>query len=108
MAEKSVYAHRVEPQDVDFTLCATFPSLGASILNTAGIDAHSKGFGVDVLNTDNHSWILSRMAMEFDYRPQQYTDYTVTTWINEYGRVLSTRNFTLCDAEGHELSLIHI
>jgi len=102
MAEKSVYAHRVEPQDVDFTLCATFPSLGASILNTAGIDAHSKGFGVDVLNTDNHSWILSRMTMEFDHRPQQYTDYTVTTWINEYGRVLSTRNFTLCDTEGHE------
>ena len=49
MAEKSRYNYRVEPQDVDFTLRATIPSLGGSILNTAGIDAHGKGFGVDAL-----------------------------------------------------------
>ena len=54
MAEKSRYNYRVEPQDVDFTLRATIPSLGGSILNTAGIDAHGKGFGVDALNADNH------------------------------------------------------
>ena len=66
MAEKSRYNYRVEPQDVDFTLRATIPSLGGSILNTAGIDAHGKGFGVDALNADNHSWVLSRMAVEFD------------------------------------------
>ena len=102
MAEKSRYNYRVEPQDVDFTLRATIPSLGGSILNTAGIDAHGKGFGVDALNADNHSWVLSRMAVEFDCQPGQYTDYTIATWINEYGRVLSTRNFTLTDAAGNE------
>ena len=102
MAEKTAYRYCVDPQHVDFTLCATIPALGNSILNTAGVDAHSKGFGVDVLQSDNHSWVLSRMAMEFDRRPKQYTDYTVSTWINEYGRVLSTRNFTLCDADGAE------
>lgn len=102
MAEKSRYNYRVEPQDVDFTLRATIPSLGGSILNTAGIDAHGKGFGVDALNVDNHSWVLSRMAVEFDCQPTQYTDYTVATWISDYGRVLSTRNFTLTDAAGRE------
>ena len=102
MAEKSRYNYRVEPQDVDFTLRATIPSLGGSILNTAGIDAHGKGFGVDALNADNHSWVLSRMAVEFDCQPTQYTDYTVATWISDYGRVLSTRNFTLTDAAGRE------
>lgn len=102
MAQKTPYNYRVEPQDVDFTLRATIPSLGAAILNTAGADAHGKGFGVDALNADNHSWVLSRMAVEFDRLPGQYTDYTIATWINEYGRVLSTRNFTLADAEGRE------
>ena len=103
MAEKSLYNYRVEPQEVDFTLRATIPSLGAAILNTAGIDAHGKGFGVDALNADNHSWVLSRMAVEFDYQPVQYTDYEVATWISDYGRVLSTRNFTLTDtASGRE------
>ena len=102
MAEKSRYNYRVEPQDVDFTLRATIPSLGGSILNTAGIDAHGKGFGVDALNADNHSWVLARMAVECDCQPTQYTAYTVATWISDYGRVLSTRNFTLTDAAGRE------
>lgn len=102
MAEKSRYDFRIEPQDVDFTLRATIPSLGAAVLNTAGIDAHGKGFGVDALNADNHSWVLSRMALELDCRPGQYTPYTIATWISDYGRVLSTRNFTLTDAAGTE------
>lgn len=101
-AEKSFYSFRVEPQDVDFTLRATVPVLGAAVLNTAGIDAHGKGFGVDALNENNHSWVLSRVAFEFDSRPAQYTAYTIATWISDYGRVLSTRNFTLADAAGHE------
>ena len=100
MTEKSRYDYRVEPQDVDFTLRATIPSLGAAILNTAGADAHGKGFGVDALNADNHSWVLSRMAVEFDCQPVQYTDYEVATWISDYGRMLSTRNFELTDQTG--------
>lgn len=102
MAEKSSYTYRVEPQDVDFTLRATIPALGAAILNTAGTDARCKGFGVDALNAGNRSWVLSRMALEFDYRPAQYADCEVDTWISDYGRVLSTRNFTLREASGRE------
>lgn len=102
MGVKTLYRFRVEPQEVDFTLRATLASLGSAILNTAGLDAYGKGFGVDVLNADNHSWVLSRMAIEIDRRPEQYTDYTIATWISDYGRVLSTRNFTLTDAAGHE------
>lgn len=101
-AQKSLYSYRIEPQEVDFTLRATIPALGSAVLNTAGTDAHGKGFGVDALNADNHSWVLSRIAFEFDSRPAQYADYTVATWISDYGRVLSTRNFVLSDAEGHE------
>lgn len=101
-AEKSVYRFRVEPQEVDFTLRATLPALGSAILNTAGLDAHGKGFGVDALHADNYSWVLSRIAFEFDSRPGQYTDYSIATWISDYGRVLSTRNFTLADAAGRE------
>lgn len=102
MAERSVYKYRVEPQQVDFTLRATIPAMTDAILNAAGTDAHRKGFGVDALNADNHSWVLSRMAVELDRMPVQYTDYEIATWINDYGRVLSTRNFTLTDAAGCE------
>lgn len=102
MAEKSIYEYRIEPQEVDFTGCATIPALGCAVLNTAGTDAHGKGFGVDALNTHNYSWVLSRMALELDRRPAQYDPYHIATWISDYGRVLSTRNFPLTDGAGTE------
>ena len=101
MADKTLYDLRTEPQDVDFTLRATIASLGSSILNIAGTDAQTKGFGVDVLGRSNLSWVLSRFAMEFDRRPAQYTRYTIATWISDYNRLMSTRNFTLADADGN-------
>ena len=100
MAEKSVYRYRVEPEAVDFTMHATISALGAAVLNAAGVDAHGKGFGVDALTKHNCSWVLSRLALELDRRPAQYDDYRIATWISDYGRVLSTRNFVLEDAEG--------
>ena len=100
MAQKTLYDMRVEPQNVDFTLHATLASLGGTILNVAGTDAQSKGFGVDVLGQQNLSWVLSRFAMEFDRRPEQYADFTVATWISDFNRLMSTRNFTLTDRSG--------
>ena len=94
--------YRVEPQDVDFTLRATLASLSSSILNTAGLDAYGKGFGVDVLQCRQPFVGAVADAVEIDRRPEQYTGYTVATWISDYGRVLSTRNFTLTDAAGRE------
>ncbi|MCH5335299.1 MAG: acyl-ACP thioesterase [Alistipes sp.] len=100
MADKTLYDIRVEPQDVDFTLRATLASLGGSILNIAGTDAQTKGFGVDVLGRSNLSWVLSRFAMEFDSRPEQYGSYVIATWISDYNRLMSTRNFTLTGSDG--------
>lgn len=106
MAEKSVYEYCVEPQQVDFTLRVSVPALTGAVLNTAGIDAHGKGFGVDALHADNCSWVLSRMAVEVDRRPEQYVRYRIETWISDYGRVLSTRNFRLVDERGGEFGRV--
>ncbi len=100
MAEKTHYNYQVDPQWVDFTMRATLSSLANAVLGVAGIDAQRKGFGTDTLNKENFSWVLLRMAMEFDYRPEQYTDFLITTWVNDYGRMMSTRNFTVQDGEG--------
>ena len=100
MAEKTSYFYRIEPQCVDFTLNATIGAMGSYLLNTAGTDAQRKGFGIDVLSKDNRSWVLSRMAIELDRRPAQYTDIEVRTWVNENGRMISTRNFEVADSSG--------
>ena len=98
MATKTAYPFRVEPQEVDFSLRITLVALGGNILNIAGIDAHTKGFGVDALNKDNFSWVLSRIAFEFDYRPGEYVKYEIATWISDYGRMLSTRNCEMTES----------
>lgn len=106
MAEKTHYPHRVDPQWVDFTMRASIAALTNAVLSVAGRDAQIKGFGTDTLNKENFSWVLLRMAVEFDRRPEQYTDFTITTWVSDYGRMMSTRNFTVQDSEGREFGRV--
>ena len=98
--EKSVFKSKVEPQHVDFTSRASVSSMCDIILYVAGLDAHNRGFGIDVLAGKNFGWVLSRMCVELDYMPQEYDEFTIHTWISDYNRLSSTRNFTLTNAEG--------
>ncbi len=95
MAEITSYKYRIEPQDVDFTLRASAASIINYMLNVAGIDAHNKGFGVDVLQGQSCTWVLSRLAVEIYKQPEQYTDTEIDTWVNEFNRLSSTRNFRM-------------
>lgn len=106
MAEKTTYTFRVDPQWVDFTMRASISALTNAVLGVAGTDAQRKGFGTDTLNKENYSWVLLRMAVEYDRRPEQYTDLRITTWVSDYGRMMSTRNFTLEDGEGREIGRV--
>ena len=101
MKTGNTYQFRVEPQDVDFTLRSTIAAMSNNVLNIAGVDAQRNGFGVDALMKNNCSWVLSRLAMEFDRMPEQFTGYSIRTWVNYDSRVLSSRNFVLTDSEGH-------
>lgn len=103
MAAKTDYSFEVEPQDVDFTRHVTLSRLIGNALDVAGLDADAKGFGIRELSSENRSWVLSRMAVEIIGRPQQYTPYTVTTWVNEYGRLMSTRNFVFRNSGNAEI-----
>jgi acyl-ACP thioesterase len=100
MATKTAYKYAVAMQDVDFALRATLNSVCSNILNTAGIDAQGKNFGLDALSQQSMSWVLSRFAVELDYRPEQYAEYNIDTWVNTNTRMLSTRNFELSDSDG--------
>ncbi len=98
--EKSVFEYRVEPQYVDFTDRVSVSSICDLILHAAGEDAHKRGFGIDALADNNYGWVLSRLAVELDYMPTEYSQFTLHTWISDYNRLSSTRNFTLTDSEG--------
>lgn len=98
--EKSLFRYKIDPQRVDFTQRASIASMCDLILEAAGEDAHKRGFGIDVLAEHNLGWVLSRMCVELDRMPAQYDQFALHTWISDYNRLASTRNFTLTDDEG--------
>ncbi len=103
------YKFPVFPQDVDGKQHLRMVALESCILNTAGLAAAENGFGsVDMIN-EGVTWVLSRLAIEMRSLPEQYTDMYIETWVEDYGRLLTTRNFTIYDHEdrpiGHACSL---
>lgn len=100
--EKSVFQYKIEPRHVDFTGRVSVSSLCDLVLHAAGEDAHRRGFGIDALAGNNYGWVLSRMCIEMDYLPKEYSEFTLYTWISDYNRLSSTRNFVLVDASGKE------
>lgn len=100
--EKSVFKYKIQPQYVDFTERVSVSSICDLVLHAAGEDAHARGFGIDALAGNNFGWVLSRMSIEMDYMPAEYSEFTLYTWISDYNRLSSTRNFTLVDSEGCE------
>lgn len=100
--EKSIFKYKIDPKLVDFTGRISVSSMFDLILGAAGDDAHSRGFGIDALAQNNYGWVLSRICFELDYLPKEYSDFTLYTWIGDYNRLASTRNFQLVDADGRE------
>lgn len=95
MATISTYKYTIQPQDVDFTLRASASSIVNYMLNVAGLDAHNKGFGVEVLQDSSLTWVLLRFCTEINYRPEQYETVEIDTWISDFNRLSSTRNFRM-------------
>ena len=95
MATISSYPFTIQPENVDFTLRASAASIIRYMLNVAGTDAHRKGFGVEALQGHSFTWVLSRLAVEIYTQPRQYTDIEIDTWVNEFNRLSSTRNFKM-------------
>ncbi|MDR3327664.1 MAG: acyl-[acyl-carrier-protein] thioesterase [Prevotellaceae bacterium] len=87
----------VTPQDVDFTRQITSISLGNYILNTAGAAASLNNFGLEHLQEENLAWVVSRLAVEMDSYPAQYEKFTIKTWVENYGKLFTTRNFKIFD-----------
>jgi acyl-ACP thioesterase len=97
MTSKTTYKHTVQLYEIDFSMRATIVSMIGYILDIAGVDADAKGFGIKKLNSENRSWVVSRMALDFYRLPHKYEQINISTWVNDYGKLLTARNFTIFD-----------
>jgi acyl-ACP thioesterase len=99
---KKTYKYQVQPQEVDFLKELTFVRLGDCILTTAGKNATENGFGIQQLEKINATWVLSKIAIEVAPL-REFQNYAIETWVEEVGRVGTTRNFNILDEQGNTI-----
>lgn len=73
------------------------------ILEVATEHADALGVGFDRLAEDHNLWVLSRIAIEMNRYPRLHEEYALTTWIEDYNRHFSERNFAITSASGEIL-----
>lgn len=92
------YGFLAEPFHCDFTKRLFIGHLGNHILNAADFHATERGFGMDSLNPDNKTWVLSRLALEIVEMPTEYARFNVETWIEGVMKYFTHRNFRIVDS----------
>lgn len=90
-----------ESSQMDFTGKLMLSVLGNRLLDSAGMHAEKSGFGMAFLNEHHYTWVLSRLAIEWNDMPGQDGQYTVDTWIESVKSLFSKRNFMIKGADGH-------
>ena len=89
------YEFLAEPFHCDFTQRLFMGHLGNHMLNAADFHSTHRGFGMKRLMTINRSWVLSRLAIEMEEMPVQYTRFNVETWVESAMRFFTSRNFAV-------------
>ena len=100
MSAKKKYSYDIEAQDIDFRRRVSLSSLTNFVLITAGKNADENGFGLLELQSDNFTWVLSRLVIDMQRMPTENDSLTIETWIEKIGTAFTTRNFRLFDGGG--------
>ena len=93
------YSFAVEPFHVDLTGHLFMGVLGNHLLNAAGRHSHNRGWGIDHLNEQHYSWVLSRLCIELTEMPAQYERVEVETWVESVMKLFTERNFLIRNAD---------
>ena len=97
------YRFLSEPFHCDCSHRLFMGHLGNHMLNAADFHSTERNFGMTRLNPMHKTWVLSRLAIEMEQMPKQYTRFTVETWVESAMRYFTNRNFQVVDEEGNIL-----
>lgn len=92
------YEFLAEPFHCDFSKRLFMGHLGNHLLNAADFHSRDRGFGMTYLNSVHKTWVLSRLAIEMEEMPEQYSRFSVETWVESAMRYFTNRNFRIADA----------
>ncbi|HHT34304.1 MAG: acyl-ACP thioesterase domain-containing protein [Proteiniphilum sp.] len=100
MSAKKTYRYEIEAQDIDFRRRLSLSSLTNFVLITAGRNADENGFGLFELQSENFTWVLSRLVIDMVRIPDESDILSIDTWIEKIGTAFTSRNFRLFDGAG--------
>ena len=93
MEKVGKYLFMAEPFHCDFSHRLFMGHLGNHLLNAADFHSTDRDFGMTYLNPIHKTWVLSRLAVEMDEMPMQYTKFNVETWVESAMKYFTNRNF---------------
>ena len=100
MEKIGIYEFMAEPFHCDFSGRLFMGHLGNHMLNAADFHSTARGFGMQYLMSIQRPWVLSRLAIEMEEMPQQYTKFDVETWVESAMRYFTSRNFRVVGRDG--------
>ncbi|MDE7350705.1 MAG: acyl-[acyl-carrier-protein] thioesterase [Muribaculaceae bacterium] len=81
----------------------SLPLLAQKLIDVATEHANILEIGNPSMPSSDMGWVLSRLTVEMDRYPRENTDYSITTWVEDWNRHFSRRAFSISDAEGNIL-----
>ena len=98
------FTFEIMPQDTDFTRKINITALGNYILaNAARMAATQNNFGIEALMKENLTWVVTRFAIEMQYYPAHNEQINIETWVEDYGKLFTTRNFKIFDKDDNQI-----
>lgn len=79
------------------------PMLAQQLIDVATEHANLLGVGNPNMPSPTMGWVLSRLTIEMERWPKVNTDYSVSTWVEDWNRHFSRRAFSITDSEGQIL-----
>ena len=77
------------------------PMVGNYLMHAASSHAGARGSGYSEMTERHTAWVWSRLAIEMKPYPKAYDHIRLYTWIDEVGRLFTSRCFELADEEGN-------
>ena len=99
-SKKHTLSLTIDPFNTDFEKRWSWMALGRTLLNAAEQHAKARGFGMYDVNSENYTWVLSRLCVEMDSMPFVWDKVDVTTWIENIYKLFTNRNFAIRGSSG--------
>lgn len=94
------YDFMTESYLLDFRGRITIPMIGNYLMHAASDHATKRGFGFNDMTQKHTAWVLSRLAIEVNRYPEMSEPVSLYTWVDEVGRLFTSRCFELTDSSG--------